>query len=98
MDTPLGLAEREGGGNHMRFYPSRPIDDAVLRKLPEVDRVEHQGDRMVVSGTGDLLNAVISALAAVNAEAKDVQLESATLEDAFVRLTSHGSNTSDGEG
>jgi len=41
----------------------------------------------VVSGSGDLLNAVMHALATVDVEAKDVQLESATLEDAFVRLT-----------
>jgi ABC-2 type transport system ATP-binding protein len=97
-DTPLRLAEREGGGNHMRFHPSRPFDDALLTRLPEVDRLEHQGDRIVVSGTGDLLNAVISALATANTEAKDVQLESATLEDAFVRLTSHPSQTSNGDG
>ena len=41
----------------------------------------------MVSGSGDLLNAVMHALATVGVEAKDVQFESATLEDAFVRLT-----------
>ena len=96
MDTPLRLAEREGGGNHVRFHPSRPFDDALLTRLPEVDCLEHQGDRVVVSGTGDLLSAVISALATANIQARDVQLESATLEDAFVRLTSHPSQTSNG--
>jgi ABC-2 type transport system ATP-binding protein len=98
MDTPVRLAEREGGGNHMRFHPSRPFDDALLTGLPEVDRLEHQGDRVVVSGSGDLLNAVISALASADTEAKDVQLESATLEDAFVRLTGHSSQTSAKDG
>ena len=97
-DTPVGLAEREGGGSHMRFHSSRPFDDALLTGLPEVDRVEHQGERVVVSGTGDLLNAVISALAAAGTEAHDVQLQSATLEDAFVRLTGHSSETSNGAG
>jgi len=98
IDTPAGLAEREGGGNHMRFHPSRSFDDSLLTALPEVDRLEHQGDRIVVSGTGDLLNAVISALATAGAEAKDVQLESATLEDAFVRLAGHPSGTSKEDG
>jgi ABC-2 type transport system ATP-binding protein len=97
VDTPLRLAEREGGGNHMRFHPSRPFDDALLTGLPEVNRLEHQGDRIVVSGTGDLLGAVISALVAVHIKARDVQLESATLEDAFVRLTGHASE-SNGDG
>ena len=97
-DTPAGLAEREGGGNHMRFHPSRPFDDALLTGLAEVDRLEHQGDRVVVSGTGDLLNAVISALATTDTQAKDVQLETATLEDAFVRLIGHRSGSSEENG
>ena len=98
IDTPAGLAEREGGGNHMRFRPSRPFDDALLTGLPEVDRLEHQGDRIVVSGDGDLLGAVISTLATAGTEAQGVQLESATLEDAFVRLAGHPSETSDEAG
>jgi len=98
IDTPAGLAEREGGGNHMRFHPSRPVDDSLLTGLREVDRLEHQGDRIVVSGTGDLLGAVISALATAGTEAKDVRLESSTLEDAFVRLTEHPSETSEEDG
>jgi len=94
IDTPVGLAEREGGGNHMRFHPSRPVDDALLTALPQVDQLEHQGDRIVVSGSGDLLNAVISALATADTEAKGVQLQSATLEDAFVRLIGRPPETS----
>jgi ABC-2 type transport system ATP-binding protein len=86
LGTPVGLAEREGGGNHMRFRPSKPFDDRVLTGLAEVDRVEHEGPRMAVSGTGELFNAVIHALTAVGVEALEVQLESATLEDAFLRL------------
>ena len=87
MDTPVRLAEREGGGNHMRFQPSAPFDDGLLTALSEVNDLEHQGSRVVVSGSGDLLNVVMHALATVSVEAKDVQLESATLEDAFLRLT-----------
>jgi ABC-2 type transport system ATP-binding protein len=98
IDTPAGLAEREGGGNHMRFRPSRPFDETLLTALPDVDHLEHQGDRIVITGTGDLLNAVISALATTGSEAKDVQLESATLEDAFVRLTGHPTGTSEKDG
>jgi ABC-2 type transport system ATP-binding protein len=96
IDTPAGLAEREGGGNHMRFRPSRPFDDTLLTGLREVDRLEHQGDRVVISGNGDLINAVMSALAAAGIEAHDVQLESATLEDAFVRLIGHSSQATNG--
>ena len=86
LGTPVGLAEREGGGNHMCFRPSRPFDDRVLTGLAGVDRVEHEGPRMAVSGTGELVNAVVHALNAVGVEALEVQLDSATLEDAFLRL------------
>jgi hypothetical protein len=40
-----------------------------------------------VSGTGELVNAVILTLAAAGVTARDVQLDSSNLEDAFVRLT-----------
>jgi ABC-2 type transport system ATP-binding protein len=86
LNTPVGLAEREGGGNHMRFRPSKPFDDRVLTGLAEVDCVEHEGPRVVVSGTGELFNVVVRALTAAGVEALEVQLESATLEDAFLRL------------
>jgi ABC-2 type transport system ATP-binding protein len=77
----------------MRFRPSRPFDDRVLADLAEVDQVEHEGPRVVVSGTGELLNAVVRALTAAGAEALEVQLESATLEDAFLRLVQPSSKS-----
>jgi ABC-2 type transport system ATP-binding protein len=86
LGTPAGLAERQGGGNHMRFRPSKPFDDRVLTGLAEVDRVEREGPRVAVSGTGELFNAVVRALAAAGVDALEVQLDSATLEDAFLRL------------
>ena len=43
---------------------------------------------MLVTGTGDLVNAVILALAAAGVSARDVHLGASTLEDAFVALTS----------
>ena len=71
----------------MRFLPSAPFDDGLLRQLPEVTRVEREGSRVVVTGTGELVNAIILALAAAGVTAGDVQLDSSNLEDAFVKLT-----------
>ena len=92
LDTPVGLAQRAGGGNHMRFRPSKPFDDRVLTVLAGVDRVEHEGPRVVASGTGELFNSVVHALNTVGVEALEVQLESATLEDAFLRLVQPSPN------
>jgi ABC-2 type transport system ATP-binding protein len=52
-----------------------------------VTRVEREGQHVVVTGTGELVNAVVLALNAAGLEARDVQLDASTLEDAFVRLT-----------
>jgi ABC-2 type transport system ATP-binding protein len=87
LDTPAGLTARARGGKTVRFLPSAPFDDRLLTGLSGVTRVEHQGQHVVVTGTGELVNAVILALHTAGVEARDVQLDASTLEDAFVRLT-----------
>ena len=87
LDTPAGLAARARGGKSVRFLPSAPFDDRLLAALPEVTRVEHEGQHVIVTGTGELVSAVILALHAAGLEARDVQLDASSLEDAFVRLT-----------
>jgi ABC-2 type transport system ATP-binding protein len=87
LDTPAALAERARGGKTMRFRPSAPFDDRLLTGLPEVTALEHAGQHVVVTGTGELVNAVILTLHAAGVTARDVQLDSSNLEDAFVKLT-----------
>jgi len=87
IDTPAGLAERASGGKRVRFVPSGPFADSILTGLPEVKSVEHHGRHVVVTGVRDLVNAVILTLAGAGITAGDIELESATLEDAFLRLT-----------
>ena len=87
LDSPAGLAARASGGTTVRFVPSAPFDDRLLSKLPEVRAVTRSGSHVIVTGTGELVNAVILALAAAGVTARDVQLDSSTLEDAFVKLT-----------
>jgi ABC-2 type transport system ATP-binding protein len=87
LDTPYGLAEKVTGGKQVLFLPSKPFDEGLLTALPEVKTIEHQGQRIKVEGSGQLVNAVILTLAKNGIEALDIQSEGATLEDAFVRLT-----------
>ncbi len=87
LDSPAGLAEVARGGKTVRFVPSSSFDERLLTELPEVTRVEHEGQDVVVTGSGELVNAVILALAAAGVTARGVQLDSSNLEDAFVRLT-----------
>ena len=87
LDTPAHLAAQARGGTSVRFLPSGPFGDQLLTGLPEVRRVDHDGQHVVVTGTGELVNAVILALHAAWVTARDVQLDSSNLEDAFVKLT-----------
>ena len=87
LDSPASLAARARGGKSVRFVPSAPFDDRVLTALPGVTRVEREGQRVVVTGTGELANAVIIALYQAGVEAQDMQIDASSLEDAFVRLT-----------
>jgi ABC-2 type transport system ATP-binding protein len=87
LDTPAHLAAQARGGKTVRFLPSGPFGDQLLTGLPEVRRVDHNGQHVVVTGTGELVNAVILALHAVGVTAREVQLDSSNLEDAFVKLT-----------
>jgi ABC-2 type transport system ATP-binding protein len=97
LDTPASLAARARGGKTVRFLPSAPFDDGLLTGLPEVTRVEHQGQHVIVTGTGELVNAVLLSLAAAGVTARDVQLDSSNLDDAFVKLTGKHSSNEEGQ-
>src|SRR5689334_1757242 len=98
LDTPARLATQARGGKAVRFLPSAPFEDRLLTGLPEVSRVEREGQHVVVTGTGELVNAVILALHAAGVAARDVQLGASNLEDAFVALTSQDLHDDDKEG
>jgi ABC-2 type transport system ATP-binding protein len=87
LDTPAGLVARVSAEQRLRFRPSAAFDDAVLTALPEVRRVDHHGGQVVVTGTGEVVTAVVSVLARAQIVALDLRVEQASLDDAFVALT-----------
>jgi ABC-2 type transport system ATP-binding protein len=87
LGTPASLAARARGGKSVRFLPSAPFDQTLLTDLPEVSGLVYEGQHVVVTGTGELVNVVILTLAAAGVTARDVRLDSSSLEDAFVKLT-----------
>jgi ABC-2 type transport system ATP-binding protein len=87
LEAPASLAARARDAKSVRFRPSAPFDDRLLTELPEVSRMERKGADVIVTGTGELVNAVILTLAVAGVTAHDVQLDSSNLEDAFVKLT-----------
>jgi len=97
LDSPAGIVGRARGGKTVRFVPSGPFNSRVLTGLAEVTKVEHDGRDVVVTGTGELVNAVVLALHAAGVEARDVRLDEASLEDAFVRLTAEHEHDQGGQ-
>jgi ABC-2 type transport system ATP-binding protein len=89
VDTPAGLVARVDAEQRIRFRPSVPIDDRLLTDLPHVTAVTHRGEHVVVTGTGDVLNEVTSALAVKRIVAHDLRVEQTSLDDAFISLTGH---------
>ena len=51
--------DRAGVDKRVRFAPSKPFDDRLLAALPGVRSVEHDGEHVVVTGSGDVANDVI---------------------------------------
>ena len=87
IDTPSGLVARTSQDQVIRFRPSVPFEDSLLSDLVEVKSVNRNGAEVVVSGTGDVLSAVISQLARHQVVAQQLRIEQVTLDDAFVALT-----------
>jgi ABC-2 type transport system ATP-binding protein len=87
IDTPQGLIASVAGGNRVRFRSTDDFDDSRLADLPDVHTVSHDGADVVVTGTDDLLFAVVRALDEYNVRPQQFRMEQANLEDAFVALT-----------
>jgi ABC-2 type transport system ATP-binding protein len=87
IDTPAGIVSRVNAEQKLRFRPSAPIEDRLLTDLAEVSSVKRAGAVVVVSGTGNLIQAVTSILAQHRIVANDLRVEQANLDDAYLALT-----------
>lgn len=87
LDTPAGLVRRVSDEMRLSFRPSRPVEDKVFRDLPSVMAVRREGEGVVVSGTGNVLQEVSSALQQLDVTPVDLTMQQATLDDAFLQLT-----------
>ena len=93
LGRPAALGEQVAGSKRVRLRHPGSVGEAVLHGLPEVSRVEHHGQDVVVSGSGDLLTAVVLAFDRAGLRAEDVRAEAASLEDAFLALTDESPHT-----
>lgn len=89
LDTPGGLIGRTAGSTAISFVPSEPLAAAELEALPGAVAVDTggPGGRVVIHGTDDTANAVITLLARRHITARRLRVAEAGLDDVFLDLT-----------
>jgi len=86
LDTPAALAAAVDAEQRISFRPATPLDDRLLSDLPEVTGLQRHGETVIVTGTGNVVNAVTSVLATHGIVARQLLVDQANLEDAFVAM------------
>ncbi|MFF5723830.1 ABC transporter ATP-binding protein [[Kitasatospora] papulosa] len=89
VDTPGGLIGAAPGPTVISFTPSEPLAYAELRALPGAvsAEVSGPGGRVVIQGTDETANAVITLLARHHITARQLRVTEAGLDDVFLDLT-----------
>ena len=87
LDTPEALVRNLNAETTVSFAAPDGFNPESLRSIQEVRTVERAEDRVVVRGSGSLLVQVVVALDRQSITPKDLNSESANLEDVFLALT-----------
>ena len=89
MDTPANLRQSVSGRPRVAFTAPPRFDPSPLRRRAGVTSVMQEGNRIVVDGDGFLMAEVADALREQNLAPADLRTEQASLEDVFLKMTSH---------
>lgn len=88
VDTVPGLVAKYAGESTVRF--SHDAELPWLHQVPGVERVNREGDRVTVRGSGPLLAHVAAALVGRGIAPADLRVDLGTLEDVFLNLSGRG--------
>ncbi len=88
LDTPGALFRSLGIEKRLVFTLTAGSAAPALQGLPQVQRIEQSGERVVVYGQGErFASAVVAALEDAGIHAIDLRTEQPNLEDVFLALT-----------
>lgn len=88
LDSPSRIVARVAAEHRVRFRPSVAVDAAALLSAsPEVTGVTVDDGQVVVTGTPQVLYAVMSVLAREQIGLTELHVDQTNLDDAFVALT-----------
>jgi ABC-2 type transport system ATP-binding protein len=88
LDTPEALIRSLGVERRLVFNVAEDWDSQSLVELPQVDRVEQIGERVVVYGSGErFVSSVVHGLETSDVDFRDLRTQDPTLEDVFLSMT-----------
>ena len=91
LDTPTGLIHGLGAEERVVFSVDSPLPSALEQALCAAGRLEMQGERVIVHGSEErsepLVSEVVSQLANAGIRFRDLRTEQPDLEDVFLKLT-----------
>jgi len=90
LDTPSKLIHNFGKGERIAFHCEGTLSNDFVKDLPNAERVEKQGDQVIVYGKNNdipLVLEVTTQLVKHKIPFRDLRSEQATLEDVFLKLT-----------
>ena len=88
LDTPASLIRSLTQDKRVVYRNGNGVEEIHFESIPGVTRVEIEGDRITVQGSGErFISSVVSALEDHKVEFRDLRTEQPTLEDVFLRMT-----------
>ncbi|GAB3306387.1 ATP-binding cassette domain-containing protein [Epidermidibacterium keratini] len=93
LDSPAAIAAMSTAPHTLRLAADGR-DLSSLQRLPSVESVHRDGGDVVVVGGAELAQEVLTQLSADGVIARDVRLQQATLDDAFVAITGNDPDAS----
>ncbi len=94
LDTPANLERGNDRQLRLLFTGPEDVDLAALEGRPGIEAIERIGSTVTVTGQGFLMAEVAGALREQGLAPPDLRMDSATLEDVFLRLTDHSDDAS----
>jgi len=91
LDTPTALIRSIGGERRIRFTAKGDFDDASLRRLKSVSRVDRHNSTVTIYGSDDrFLTDVVSVLEKARVPFNNLSVQEPSLEDVFLTPTGRG--------
>lgn len=87
LDTPADLIARVDAPQRVHVKTRTPLDPAIFATNGDIEKIEGNGTRTTITGSGNLLHTVTATLLDHGITATETRLDEATLEDAFLALT-----------